>query len=318
MEACLGGETLDRPPVALWRHFPVDDQNPGNLAAATVDFQSQYDFDFVKVTPASSFCLKDWGVEDTWEGNNEGTRVYQRRVIHQPDDWLNLKPLDPRQGWLGAQIECLKMIKSSLPDTPIIQTVFSPLAQAKNLAGGNLLLVHMRQHPEAVQQGLKTITETTRRFVEEVMNIGVDGIFYAVQHGSYALLSREEYITFGRATDLEIIEAASGGWLNLLHLHGTDIMFELFLNYPVEILNWHDRETPPSLAEALVQFGGAVCGGLRQWETMVMGDPGRVKTEALAAIKETRGQRFILGTGCVTPIVTPRANILAARQAVEY
>jgi uroporphyrinogen decarboxylase len=75
MQACLGNDSaLDRPPVALWRHFPVDDQVPETLAAATLDFQQHYDFDLVKVTPASSFSIKDWGAEDIWEGHTEGTR----------------------------------------------------------------------------------------------------------------------------------------------------------------------------------------------------------------------------------------------------
>jgi hypothetical protein len=40
LKACLADElTLDRPPVALWRHFPVDDQDPETLAAATLDYQ---------------------------------------------------------------------------------------------------------------------------------------------------------------------------------------------------------------------------------------------------------------------------------------
>jgi uroporphyrinogen decarboxylase len=50
---------------------------------------------------------------------------------------------------------------------------------------------------------------------------------------------------------------------------------------------------------------------------MVRGDPDEVIAQARAAISQTEGMRFILGTGCVTPIVAPLANIRAARQAVE-
>jgi len=53
MQACIKGEVIDQPPVALWRHFPVDDQAPGTLAKATLNFQQTYNFDLVKVTPAS-------------------------------------------------------------------------------------------------------------------------------------------------------------------------------------------------------------------------------------------------------------------------
>ena len=94
IQACLSGEIIDRPPVALWRHFPVDDQNPKLLADAVLHFQRTYDFDLVKVTPASSFCAKDWGVEDQWTGETEGTRVYTKHVIHNPSDWENLPILD--------------------------------------------------------------------------------------------------------------------------------------------------------------------------------------------------------------------------------
>ncbi len=39
LQACLADDpALDRPPVALWRHFPVEDQSPGRLVVATVDF----------------------------------------------------------------------------------------------------------------------------------------------------------------------------------------------------------------------------------------------------------------------------------------
>ena len=54
LETCLSGDTPDRTPVALWRHFQVDDFTPVGLARATLAFQYSFDFDLVKVTPASS------------------------------------------------------------------------------------------------------------------------------------------------------------------------------------------------------------------------------------------------------------------------
>ena len=317
LEACLGGGALDRPPVALWRHFPVDDQTPAGLAAATLDFQKTYDFDLVKVTPASSFCLKDWGANDEWHGNPEGTRDYARRVIHQPEDWERLPVLDPTAGKLGDQLECLRLIVGELgPNIPVIQTIFNPLSQAKNLLGQDTLLVHLRRYPDAVHAGLKIITKSTQRFVEAAMQTGIAGVFFAVQHAQYSLLSESEYATFGYPYDLQVLEPAHQAWLNMLHLHGENIMFERFLKYPVAIFNWHDRDTSPSLAEAQARFQGAVCGGLQRERTMLLGTPDQVTAEARDAIHSTGGQRFILGTGCVIETTTPRVNILAARQAV--
>ena len=318
LETCLSGEKPDRIPVALWRHFPVDDQSPYTLAAATALFQNTYDFDLIKVMPTSSFCLKDWGAEDQWNGNYHGTRDYTRQVVHQAQDWHNLKTLDPTQGKLGDQIICLELLTSEFsPHTPIIQTIFNPLSQAKNLAGGSRLLFHLRSNPEAVHAGLETITRTTIAFIEKAAKTGIDGIFLAVQHGQYSLLSEYEYETFGKPYDMRLLEAAGGMWLNLLHIHGEDIMFDLLAGYPAAIANWHDRETYPSLAEAGQLFNGVLCGGLRQEDTLVLGTPDKVIAEAREAIEITGGKKFILGTGCVTPITAPHGNILAARQVVD-
>ncbi len=318
LEACLAGEAADRAPVALWRHFPVDDQTPDGLAASTAAFQHAYDFDLIKVTPSSSFCIKDWGVSDRWAGNPEGTRDYTGRAIHVAADWERLKPLDPRQGHLGQQLECLRLLTGEFRgQVPVLQTIFSPMSQAKNLVGPADLLVHMRRHPDALHAGLRQITQTTLAFLAEAMKTGIDGIFFAVQHAQYGLLSTAEFVEFCRPYDMQILEAARGLWLNLLHLHGSEVMFDQVLDYPFDVLNWHDRQTPPTLADAKTRFPGVVCGGLRQWETMVLGDPVQVRAEAADAIRATGGTRFILGTGCVLPTTAPRGNILAARRAAE-
>jgi uroporphyrinogen decarboxylase len=317
--AAIRGEPVDRPPVALWRHFPGDDQRPEGLAKATVAFQRRYDFDFVKVTPASSFCLRDWGAQDRWVGNLEGTRDYTFHPVRSPEDWRELHLLAPEEGALGAQLQCLHYIADDLGgEVPFIQTIFNPLSQAKNLAGSERLLVHLRRYPDAVHAGLAVIAETTRRFIAAARETGIAGVFFAVQHAQYGLLGEEEYDVFGRAYDLRVLEAMQGLWLNVLHLHGTDVMFDLLTDYPVQVINWHDRETWPTLAEAKGRFSGAVCGGLQRWEVMVQGTPDQVREQTADAIEQTKGERFILGTGCVTPIVAPVSNIHAARAAVEH
>ena len=311
--ACLKGEKPDRTPVALWRHFPVDDQSPETLAAATLQFQKTYDFDIVKVTPASSFCLKDWGVEDEWVGDTEGTRRYTKRVISDPRDWEKLPALDPTSPHLAGQLACLRLIRSQLTDeTPVIQTIFSPLAQAKNLAGNETLLSHIRLHPGAVMTGLETIAKTTAKFVEAAMETGIDGVFYAVQHAQASLLTFEEYKNFGLPHDLRVLQPADSLWCNMFHLHGGDVYFDLVIHYKFHIVNWHDRETYPSLKEAQNIFTGVTCGGLRQ-DTLVYGNQAEVQNEAADALNQTKGQQFILGTGCVVPVIASHGNLMAAR-----
>jgi uroporphyrinogen decarboxylase len=319
METCLSGETPDRTPVALWRHFPVDDMTPKGLADAHLHFQKTYDFDFLKVTPPSAYFLYDWGVEDEWQGNFEGTRVYTRRVIHSPDDWEKLTRLDPAKGFLGGQLKALKAITGELgPDTPVIETVFNPLSLAKKLVGDEVLLAHLRDHPDKLHKGLEILLANSRDFVKAVAReTGVAGIFFATQHAQAGMLTWEEYDEFGRQYDLPLLEEAASLWLNVLHLHGENVFFEQLADYPVDVINWHDRETLPDLAKGKDIFPGVVCGGIRQWDTLAVGAPEQIRVEAQSAIKAAQGNRFVLGTGCVTQIITPHGNLLAARNVVD-
>jgi uroporphyrinogen decarboxylase len=238
-------------------------------------------------------------------------------VVQSPEDWAKLQVQDPYSGLLDEVRGALAIIGDDVgEDVPFIQTIFNPLAQAKNLAGERLL-ADLRQHPDALKAGLETITETIVRFIEAIRETGIAGIFLALQHASYDLLTEAEYQEFGRPYDMRILEATEGLWFNLVHLHGTNVMFDLVSDYPAQAINWHDQETPPSLGEALDRFPGALVGGLRQWETMLGGTPDWVRAEAQAAIEETGGRRLVVGTGCVTFITSPLGNIRAAREAVE-
>jgi uroporphyrinogen decarboxylase len=225
-----------------------------------------------------------------------------------------LPALDPSAPHLAGQLACLRYIRAELgPDTPLLQTIFSPLTQAKNLAGNDTLLAHLRLHPEAVMKGLATIAETTRRFVEACLDTGIDGVFYAIQHAQASLLSLEEYKAFGLPHDQKSLEPAQGLWCNLLHLHGHDVYFSLLSSFHFPIVNWHDRETFPSLSEAQQLFDGVLCGGMRQ-DALVYENQTEVQKEAADAIQQTNGKRFILGTGCVVPVIASHGNIRAASE----
>jgi len=62
-------------------------------------------------------------------------------------------------------------------------------------------------------------------------------------------------------------------------------------DHPVQVVNWHDRERPPSLAEGQ----GRVGGGLRQWETMAGGSPDGVRREAADALAQPGGAALYPG-----------------------
>lgn len=316
LEAVLRGDLPDRVPVALWRHWPGDDQDAHALAAAHLKWQQDYDWDVLKIGPASSYSVIDWGVKDRWVGHIEGTRQFTHRPIQKPEDWAKLQPLNPHGGMLGAQLETIRLVKTAVGDSvPILATIFAPLSQAKNLADKEPMISHLRSEPALFRQGQDTILETTLRFIEAAKEIGIDGIFYATQHARYPLLSREEYEMWGRPFDLKILNAVQDLWLNMVHLHSTDVMFDLVANYPVPLLNWHDRETGITLKAGLEQFSGAASGGIDHW-TLHEESPENTVAEAKDAIEQVNGRRLLLGTGCVAMTTTPLRNIRALRESV--
>jgi uroporphyrinogen decarboxylase len=146
--------------------------------------------------------------------------------------------------------------------------------------------------------------------------LGIDGIFLAVQHAQSSLLTVNQFDEFCAAYDLELLKAVSSLWLNMVHIHGEEIHFDRVARYPAQVLNWHDRHTPPNLHDARKTFDRVICGGLQRVESLVLGSPDTIQSEALEAIRDSEGKKFILGTGCVVPITAPYGNIVTVRNSV--
>ncbi|MBU0490813.1 MAG: uroporphyrinogen decarboxylase [Chloroflexi bacterium] len=317
--ATLQGAETDRTPISLWRHWPHADQSVDGLIRAHLDFQQTYDCDLVKFSPAGSYAVEDWGVETEFQGSPEGTRDYLSRVVHRPADWEGLQPLSLQvgRGMNGIVLEGLRGLTEVLHDqVPVIATVFSPLSLAKKLAGPRYL-EDLRQSPAALHAGLRVITETSVRLARACLDAGADGLFFATQCATRELLTADEYAEFGETYDRMILHAVRGA-LVVVHVHGQDILFDRVAAWPdIQVINWHDRRTAPTLAEALTRFGGAVLGGLDEWDTLMEGTPAQIEAQVHDAITQTGGRRLIIGPGCVVPPAVPAENLQVARRAVE-
>src|SRR3989442_12401030 len=125
IHAAIAGNPGERVPIALWRHFPGDDQGADSLAAAHVNFQKKYQWDLLKVTPASGYYGDDWGLRAGFKPNREGTRHYTDRPIKKPADWSRLKPLDGTGGVYGPEVHALRLIREALPEPLVVSTAFS-------------------------------------------------------------------------------------------------------------------------------------------------------------------------------------------------
>ena len=318
IKAALEGKEVDRVPVGFWRHWPEEDQQPETLAAAALAFQKLYDLDFIKVPVASTFCVDDYGVKHAWRGSSMGDRDYLEFAVKKIENWDRIEPLDVKKGTYGRMLQALRIIMDKKDkDTPVIFTIFNPINSACYLAGDETCLVHLRREPERVERGIRALTETCARFVHAVMDEGCDGIFLSARAASYDAMSVDEYLRFGRPGDQKVLEAASAGWFNVMHLHGKNPMFKELADYPVQAMNWHDRTAWPSLAEASKIFKGTLMGGIEQFKTLLTESTEDIKKQCHDAIKQMNGRRLILTPGCTYPITVPHINLMALRNSVE-
>lgn len=318
LDAAIHHRPVDRAPIALWRHFPGDDLDAEKFARRVVEFQNAYDFDFVKVTPASSFVGEMYGGVLRDAGNREGTRAHVRRAIQTWEDWGKLEPIPLDHPVLRREQDAMRRIREALGgDVPIMQTVFTPLSCARTLSGERYLQ-DLREHPAELAHALEALSITMTRFAESAADAGADCVFLATQVATTSTLTVEEFEAFGARFDVPLCAALHPRFdFILLHVHGEPIYFAQTAAYPVQGLNWHDRKTPPTLREGKARFAGAVAGGLDEWGVL-QASPREITAQVRDAIEQTDGRGLIVAPGCVIPIDTPAANIRAARQAVEY
>ncbi|MFC1954242.1 uroporphyrinogen decarboxylase family protein [Chloroflexota bacterium] len=323
IRAAISGEQVDRPPVALWRHWPIDDQDAELLAERALDYQKRYDWDFIKIPPSSSYCIDDYGAKHEYQALPNGRwllgeRTYKERVIKQIEDWDTIEPLDIAKGMYGRITQCLRIVLEKRdPNIPVIQTVFNPMAMVRFLAGDDVYLAHLRRAPEKLERVLRALTETCTNFIRASISEGADGIFLSTSAASYDVMSVTEHDRFCRPYDLEILKASAEGWFNMLHIHGQQPMFAELADYPVQVINWHDRSASPGLEEASKLFDGTLSGGVEQYNTLHFGNPGEVEAQVHNAVKQMNGRRLIVAAGCTYPVTVPECNIIAVRRAID-
>jgi uroporphyrinogen decarboxylase len=316
--AALARRPVDRPPVAFWRHVPDVDHTAQGLADAMLAFHRRFDLDLIKVMSSGVYCVEDWGCRVAWTGAPSGAKQCAAHAVRTLADWDGIKPLDAGAGALGRELEAVRLIRRGRPDdAPILHTIFAPLTVARKLAGDRLV-ADLGAHPEAVRPALEAITETMARYARAALEAGADGIFLATQTASAEVLGEPDALRHDLPWARRVLEAVRGKALfTLLHAHGRDIYFDRLAALPVHAINWHDRLTPPSLAEARRRFGGAVVGGLNEWETLRRGPASAVVAEVSDALEQTGGLGLMLAPGCVLPLDVPDAHLDAVADAVR-
>lgn len=321
VRAALMGDPVDRVPVSFWAHDYVREWTAEGTAAATLEFQRRFDWDFIKMNPRATYYAEAWGCRYRPSGTKTAGPVCEEWVLHTHEDLQRIRPVDSRGGPFGEQLEALRIVAEELrSETPCIQTVFSPLAVLGALANRDVARVRewMRFHPDAVEAALEAIAETLAGYTAACLEAGADGVFFAtVEWGTSDHLTPDEFARFSRPYDLSVLQGARSGWFNVLHVCRRNNLLEAALDYPVDACSWsiHEEGNPP-IVTVLRESDKAALGGIDQ-RTLLDGTPEQVRRQAEEALIATGGRRLLLGPGCSISPVTPERNLRAALDAVR-
>lgn len=316
--AAIAGRPVDRPPVAFWRHVPDVDHTAAGLAEAMLAFHRRWDLDLVKVMSSGVYCVEDWGCTVAYRGAASGAKECTAHAVQATSDWARLRPLDPGAGALGRELEALRLIvRGRHDDAPALHTLFSPLTIARKLAGERLA-ADLREAPAAVLAALEVITDTVSRYGAAARQAGADGFFLATQNAGRETATAEEFARFEAAFLGRVVDALGrAGGIIMLHVHGRNVRFDECAALPVDVVNWHDRVTAPTLAAARPRVRGALAAGLSEAETLRRGTPAAVEREVRDALAQTGGVGHIVTTGCVLPLDVPDAALAAVVRTVK-
>ena len=319
IEHAIAGKETDRLPYSLWWHFPNKDRMPRRLAELAIHYQEALDLDFIKYMPYGMFSTIDWGTDlKVFEGFGEPP-VAANFPIATPEDWDKITPRCGTSGEYAIVLESQRIALKELHcQVPIVQTVFSPLTTALKMAGEETLKKHLVECPEKVHKGLEVITETTKEFALAAVENGAAGVFFSTQMASRDRLNETQLNEFMKKYDRVILDAIKDtSWFNVLHIHGSNIYFEELLDYPIQVLNWHDRDDGPSMEEARAKTDRCFCGGLSHKHTLPNGTEEELRAQVQDTWKHNDGKAVIFAPGCVVNPNTSDERLLLVKKLIE-
>lgn len=300
VRAAVNGQPVDRLPLCFWHHFRPAGSGARMADATLRFFDQEFDLDIVKIMPDLPY-------------------PFPRHAIRDPEDWRLIEEVAPDQGMFGQRLVAIQMLRDILgSDTPIILTIYNPVSEVRRFAADpETFERHLRECPHFIHHALGIMAENLRRHIALAIAAGADGVYYALQGITTDGLGDVGYREFGRPYDFAALRGAESGWLNVCHVHGDhDLLMNLAVDYPVQVLSWSDRLTGLSLREVRLMTDKCLMGGLHEFGAIAKGDERAVIAEAQDAVEQTGGKKFILANGCSVPDDTPHANLRRSRAAL--
>ena len=318
VSAVVHGEKPDRPPVSFWYHFAPGFHHGPAAAAAHLEHLHKYQLDFLKVMNDNPFPV--------------------RRDIRTADDLRDLPVLKGDEEGYGHQLELIRALAAELSGKVfLVTTLFNawtllrrvvtphttdkhhPPVLGQGLTPADVRLCELlAEDRTAVGMALDAIATSQANFARRCVEMGADGVFLSVRDDWVDANGRGTYDEMVRLGDGQILTAARGARLNILHVCGKPRDFDAFAAYPVKVINWADRAVGPAISEVAARVKPAICGGVDNLSTLPKGTPAEVRAEVRDALRQAGDHPMIVGAGCTfDPEAVPEANLHAMVDAAR-
>ena len=318
--AVLSGRPPDRPPVSFWHHFSPDCQSGRNAVDAHLRHASRFNLDFLKVMNDNRYPVA--------------------REIRSAADLRDLPVLKGDEDGYGRQLDLIRSLVAELGGKLFMATtMFNAWAVLRRMATPAISDRHgppklsgpatdadrrmgelLSEDRAAVGMALDTIAASQANFAAKCIQAGADGVFLSVRddwvnndaHG------RNTYDELVRRGDKQILAAADGGRLNMLHVCGVPQDLDTFAQYPVHVINWADRAAGPAIHDVIGRVKPAVCGGVDNLSTLPNGNPQDVEEEVRDALRQAGDRPMMISAGCTyDPDAVPEENLHAMVRAAR-
>ncbi|MGC2871718.1 uroporphyrinogen decarboxylase family protein [Ihubacter sp. rT4E-8] len=250
----------------------------------------------------------DWGQKVVFSPINAAHPDMDDRLIKSADDYDMIEVLDPtKTPRMSEHIELArKLYEARGQEKPIVGFVFGPLGVLSMMRGQEQMFYDMIKCPDKMNQALKNVTETLKRFSLELIKAGCHAIMFDTLYSSKTILSPKMWDKVEGPLVQELAEAVrEAGAMVMVHNCGEGLYMRQQIErmHPVAFSLDHFPPDCTTMEEMKEKYGA---------ETTFIGmiEPGDLLASSEDQIREEcrrqidalgKGGGFILATGCEYP-----------------
>lgn len=301
--AAIEGREVDYVPTGFSLHFPRERAFHQEGVQSHLEFFKKTDTDILKI-------MNENLVPDVGE-------------IRVPADWKKIPVYSLKDSFMRDQLELVKQITAGCEEDAFkLGTIHGICASAIHPIEARygyekvreLFVAHIREDRDVVLEAFKRIADGMCQLAGAMLELGLDGIYYAALGGEKHYFTDEEFACCMEPFDKQILSAIrEAGGYNFLHMCKENLNMQRYASYRnlADVVNWGVYETDFSISEGRKLFPGiTVMGGLANRSgVMVEGTEEELKTEVQRVIKEYGKEKFILGADCTLPTEIPYERI---------